>query len=189
MRRSAARPIRSASRGSERSTQPSGLPRTRPKTSRNSAAENSAAPAQSTGSGSGARDSASFVSVSAIAATPIGTLTKKIDSQPNASVSRPPISGPIATAPPTVAPQMPNAVARSGPWNSCAISASVVANIAAPPTPCSAAHQVQERRVAGEPAEQRGEREDREAGGEDAAPPEAIAERAGRQKQRASDSA
>jgi hypothetical protein len=53
-------------------------------------------------------------------------------------VSAPPTSGPIATAPPTVAPQIPNAVARSGPLNSCAIRASVVANIAAPPTPWTA---------------------------------------------------
>ncbi len=50
-------------------------------------------------------------------------------------MSAPPTSGPIATAPPIVAPQMPNAVARSGPRNSCAISASVVANMAAPPIP------------------------------------------------------
>ena len=50
---------------------------------------------------------------------------------------KPPTSGPIATAPPIVAPQTPNAVARSLPWNSCPISASEVANIAAPPTPCS----------------------------------------------------
>ena len=47
----------------------------------------------------------------------------------------PPTSGPIATAPPIVAPQMPIAVPRSLPWNSWAISASDVANIAAPPIP------------------------------------------------------
>ena len=49
---------------------------------------------------------------------------------------RPPTSGPIATAPPTTAPQTPNAIARSLPWNSCPIRASEVANIAAPPIPC-----------------------------------------------------
>jgi hypothetical protein len=48
----------------------------------------------------------------------------------------PPTSGPIATAPPTVAPQTPKAVARSLPWNSWPISASEVANMAAPPMPC-----------------------------------------------------
>jgi hypothetical protein len=39
-----------------------------------------------------------------MAATPIGTLRKKIDSQPSESVSAPPTSGPIATATPIVAP-------------------------------------------------------------------------------------
>ena len=67
---------------------------------------------------------------------PIGTLTKKIHSQPRPSVSAPPTSGPTATAPPIVAPQAAIAVPRWGPWNSWAISASEVANIAAPPTPC-----------------------------------------------------
>jgi hypothetical protein len=33
---------------------------------------------------------------------------------------------------------MPSAVPRSRPWNSCAISASEVPNIIAPPTPCAA---------------------------------------------------
>jgi hypothetical protein len=40
----------------------------------------------------------------AIAAMPIGTLRKKIDSQPIHSVSAPPTSGPTATATPIVAP-------------------------------------------------------------------------------------
>ena len=37
-----------------------------------------------------------------------------------------------------VAPQIPSAVPRSRPWNSCAINASEVPNIIAPPTPCTA---------------------------------------------------
>ena len=52
-------------------------------------------------------------------------------------MSTPPASGPIATAAPIVAPQIPNAVPRSLPWNSCEISASAVANIIAPPIPCT----------------------------------------------------
>ena len=47
--------------------------------------------------------------------TPIGTLTKKIQRQPAYSVRTPPTSGPIATASPIVAPQMPKAVPRSRP--------------------------------------------------------------------------
>src|SRR3954451_7950741 len=47
----------------------------------------------------------------------------------------PPSSGPTATEAPTVAPQMPNAVPRSRPWNASAMSASDWANMIAPPIP------------------------------------------------------
>ena len=116
--------------------QPSGLPRIRPKISRKRATEKVTRPGKSIRCGSWAATLTTFISVSAIAAIPIGTLTKKIHSQPRCSVITPPTSGPIATAPPIVAPQTPNAVARSLPWNSWPISASEVANIPAPPTPC-----------------------------------------------------
>jgi hypothetical protein len=46
---------------------------------------------------------------------PIGTLTKKIDSHPKASIKAPPASGPIATAAAVVAPQTASAVARRRP--------------------------------------------------------------------------
>ncbi len=115
---------------------PSGLPRIRAKMKRKSDAEKVTSPGMSSGSGSLPKTLRTFCSVSTIATTPIGTLTKKIHSQPKFSVITPPISGPIATAPPTVAPQTPKAVARSLPWNSCPISASEVANMPAPPTPC-----------------------------------------------------
>ena len=69
---------------------------------------------------------------------PIGTLTKKIASQPMPSVSTPPTSGPTATEAPVTAPQTPNAVPRSRPWKAEASSASEVANMNAPPMPCSA---------------------------------------------------
>ena len=103
--------------------------------SRKSAAEKVVTPGQSIGCGSVALTLTSLRSVSTIAAIPTGTLTKKIHSQPRCSVISPPISGPIATEPPTVAPQIPIALARSRPSNSCAISASAVANIAAAPAP------------------------------------------------------
>ena len=44
----------------------------------------------------------------------------------------------MATAPPTVAPHTAMAAERAEPWKSWAMSASEVANIAAPPTPCTA---------------------------------------------------
>ena len=61
-------------------------------------------PAQSIRDALGSRVSRSFVYVITMAATPIGTFRKKIDSQPSASVSAPPTSGPVATATPIVAP-------------------------------------------------------------------------------------
>ncbi len=72
-------------------------------------------PGTSIGSGSWAETLTIWRSVRTIAAIPIGTLTKKIHSQPRFSVITPPTSGPTATAPPTVAPQTPKAVARSLP--------------------------------------------------------------------------
>src|SRR3954471_15045565 len=118
--------------------QPSALPRTSAKTSRNRPSENVTRPAQSTPAASGSRDSPTRVSVTAIAPIPIGTLMRKIDCQPTDSVRTPPTSGPTATAAPVVAPHTPNAVPRSRPWNVAARSASDVANIAAAPTPWSA---------------------------------------------------
>ena len=67
--------------------------------------------------------------------TPIGRLTKKIQRQPSQVVSAPPTSGPIATAAPIVEPQIPKAVPRSLPWNSCERIASETANMIAPPMP------------------------------------------------------
>ena len=95
--------------------QPSGLPRMRPKISRNRAPEKHTVPAQSRRPAVGFEDSSTRASVSATATIPIGTLTKKIASQPIASVSTPPTSGPTATAAPVVAPQRPSAVPRSRP--------------------------------------------------------------------------
>ncbi len=92
-------------------------------------------PLQSIGCGSVAATFSSLVSVSTTAAIPIGTLMKNTHSQPRCSVMAPPTSGPMATAPPSVAPQMPIALPRSRPSNSCAMSASEVANMPAAPTP------------------------------------------------------
>ncbi len=76
----------------------------------------------------------------AIAMVPrqIGMLTKKIQRQEMPLVSTPPSTGPTATATPVVAPNAPNATPRSRPLNADAISASAVANIAAPPIPWNA---------------------------------------------------
>ena len=84
---------------------------------------------------SGSLDSRSCLTAITTAAMPIGMLTRKIQRHESQDVSTPPASGPIATAAPIVAPQIPNAVPRSLPWNSCEISASAVANMIAPPIP------------------------------------------------------
>ena len=115
---------------------PSALPRIKASTSRNRAEVNVIVPIQSIRLPSGLRDSGTRATVIAAAMIPIGTLMRKIHGHPRPSVSAPPTSGPIATAAPSVAPQMPNAVPRSRPWNSWASRASEVENMIAPPIPC-----------------------------------------------------
>ena len=118
--------------------QPASLPWMSANTSRNSDPENVTRPIQSTRVASGSRDSATRERVSATAKTPIGTLTKKIHCQPMPAVMIPPMTGPTATAAPLTAPNTPNAMPRSRPRKAWAIRASEVANIIAPPTPCTA---------------------------------------------------
>ena len=84
--------------------QPSSLPRSSASTSRNRELLNVTRPPQSIRSASGSRDSRSLSWVTASAAAPIGTLMKKIHSQPRPSVIAPPTSGPIATATPIEPP-------------------------------------------------------------------------------------
>lgn len=57
----------------------------------------------------GRRLSLSRVRTSGTSATPMGTLTQKIQFQEMCSVMVPPTSGPLAMARPLVAPQMPSA--------------------------------------------------------------------------------
>ena len=64
----------------------------------------------------------------ASAATPTGRLTRKIQRQLSALVSRPPSTGPRATLTPVIAPQMSKAVPRLGPWKLCARRAREVEN-------------------------------------------------------------
>ena len=87
----------------------------------------------------------------AVAATPIGIFTKKIQRHDNQVVSMPPTRGPIATAAPVVAPQIPNAVPRSRPWNSCESSARETANMIAPPIPCPARARIKKSGVVAAP--------------------------------------
>ena len=157
--------------------QPSALPRISPKISRNSAAEKVTSPAQSIGCGSVALTLTSLVSVITIAASPIGTLTKKIHSQPSPSVMTPPTSGPIATAPPTVAPQIPTRPGALAALELLGDQRQRGGEHRRRADALQAAGEVEDRRVAGEPAEERRDREDAEADREDAPAAEPVAER------------
>jgi hypothetical protein len=64
---------------------------------------------------SGARLSRTTLGTINKAPRPIGTLTKKIHSQPTNSVSTPPRSRPIAAPLPAIAPRIPRATLRSDP--------------------------------------------------------------------------
>ena len=97
--------------------QPFSLPWMSANTSRNSALENVARPIQSTPLAFGSRDSLTWLRVRNTAATPIGTFTKKIHSQPMPEVITPPMTGPTATAAPITPPYTPKARPRSLPWN------------------------------------------------------------------------
>src|SRR4051812_40090570 len=76
-----------------------------------------------------------------MASRPIGRLMKKTQRQPvsvpNAWISTPPSSGPMAVETPTTVPNSPNAVPRSRPLNSCWISA-LICGVSRPPArPCT----------------------------------------------------
>jgi hypothetical protein len=103
-----------------------------------SAPVNSTKPAQSGRAPCRSRDSATLARVSVSAATPTGRLTRKIQRHDNPDTSAPPSTGPIATATPVTAPQIPNAAPRSRPRKALASRANETANITAPPMPCNA---------------------------------------------------
>ena len=117
--------------------QPQSLPRKRPRTNAKSPTDKVICPGMSSPPCPSSRDSRSIRAPKNRQAAPIGKLTKKIHRQPAHSVSAPPTSGPIATAAPMVAPQIPKAVPRSRPWNSWVKRASETANMIAPPIPCA----------------------------------------------------
>ena len=72
-------------------------------------------------------------------ATPTGTLTKKIHSQPRYFVSTPPASTPTAAPEPPIAPQMPSALLRSAPSSNVVMMIeSAAGEMIAAPKPCTA---------------------------------------------------
>jgi hypothetical protein len=82
-------------------------------------------------------DSAINRRLAAIPRMPTGMFTKKIHCQPTCSVSRPPTSGPIASASAETPAQMPIAVPRCRGGNVAAMIESVAGFMSAAPTPCT----------------------------------------------------
>ena len=69
---------------------------------------------------------------------PSGTLIQKIDCHPNASVTTPPINGPVPTPVPTMPPQTPNAIPIFCGGKAARISVRVTGVTIAVPMPCTA---------------------------------------------------
>ena len=102
-------------------------------------AAESTSPRKSMGPMFGSRDSGSKNAPSTIAMMATGMLTMKMDPQEKCSRSRPPVMGPIATATPTIAVQMPMAAARSlGSVNTLTRIARVAGKMSAAPIPIKA---------------------------------------------------
>ncbi len=81
------------------------------------------------------RDSGTWRGAAQKTKAPSGRLIRKIARQSTASISQPPISGPIAAATPPSADQAPIARARSSGWKEDSISARLPGVSRAPPTP------------------------------------------------------
>ena len=164
--------------------QPSALPRMIASTNRNSDEVNVTVPIQSIRLPCGSRDSSTFAIVSSTAAAPIGTLMKKIEDQPNASVRTPPSSGPTAAAEAIVAPQIPNAVPALAPVELLGDQRQPAGVHDRAADALARARDDQEQRARGQRAQERGQREQAEADREHELAAEQVGERAGGQQER-----
>ena len=140
--------------------QPSALPRSTPKTIRNSEAEKVSRPQTSVRVACGSRDSPIRVNATNSAKAPTGMLTKKTQRQSSASVMIPPTSGPDATAAPIVAPQIAIAPPMSGPLVLGSDQRERGREERRPADALQGAGDVEHGDVPGQAAEQRRERED-----------------------------
>ncbi len=164
--------------------QPFSLPWISANTSRNSEPENVTRPIQSTPVASGSRDSPTWVSVTNTAITPIGTLTKKIHSQPMPEVITPPTTGPTATAAPITPPNTPKATPRSLALERLCDQRQRGREHHRAAGALHGAGEVQRQRVPRQAACGRGQREHDQPGHEHAPAPEQVSQRAGRQQER-----
>ena len=119
-------------------------------------------------------------------ATPIGTLTRKIQCQSSTSVRTPPRSTPMLPPPATTKPKTPIAFARSaGSVNRVMISESATAETTAPPSPCTARAATRSSCEFARPQRERGQREERDADQEQPPVAEEVAEPAAEQQEAA----
>ena len=86
----------------------------------------------------GSRDSRTTSRVRVSPTAPTGTLMKKMLCQLTCSTSKPPSTGPTATASPDMAAQIPIAAPRSRPWKVAVMMESEPGRSMAAPRPCSA---------------------------------------------------
>lgn len=121
-------------RAQVRTSQPRCSPFCRPKTRQNIPTPLSPTPSQSKTCG-WVSSSGTSSQLSTIATTPIGTLTKKIHSQPPAATSAPPASGPTSVAMPAVAPHSAIAAPRRSGGKMRVMVAIVCGVIIAAPRP------------------------------------------------------
>ena len=112
---------------------------------------------------------------------PTGTLMKKIHSQPRPSTSTPPRIGPTRVATPAVAPHSAIAAPRRAAGKIRVMIAIVCGVIIEAPRPCTTRADDQALDGAGQPAPQRGEREDRQPGEVEPLGAEPVTEPAGDQ--------
>ena len=117
--------------------QPAALARTRPHTSPSAPALRSPSPGRSRPTGA-PRLSRMRASTSGAASRPIGTLSQKIHSQASPSMTAPPTSGPLATARPVIALNMPIAAPRRSGGNAAVRSAKPIGMTSAAPAPWTA---------------------------------------------------
>jgi hypothetical protein len=116
--------------------QPIAAARTIPQVRPNTAIAASATPTTSS-FGRGPKLSRSRDSDSGTTASPIGTLSQKIQCQSAALMTAPPTTGPPATASPPIPAQTPIAPPRFSSGNASLIRVSVSGNTSAAPAPCA----------------------------------------------------
>ncbi len=115
----------------------------------------------------------------------MGTFKKKMARHDTASTSQPPSTGPAAPVIAAQAAQVPMALPRASPSNTLPMMARLAGTSRAAPTPCKARAAISASRPGRQAAGDGCGGEQRDADDEDLAPPEAVAQRAAHQHQRA----